>query len=514
MNDKNKLNKLAFWPAIICLGIFIAFGVFKQDAIGTLLNSILYAMADRGGWFFELIAILIIILTFVLALSKFGNIKIGGPDAKPDFKTWNWITMSLCGGIGTGLLFWAMGEPIFHFMTPPVAAGVEAGTREAAIFAISQTMWQWSVPQYCMYTICAVAFALLTFNMKKPLAFGPVLTTSIGKKGRKFETLVHAIVIFSLCGAVACSMGVGLMQIGAGIESITGLAQSKIVWLVVAIVIVALFTASCVSGIGNGLKKLSSFTTIVFIAILVYVLVLGPTTFCAKLGTESFAYLLDHPFEKTAILNSMAPGDNWYADWIIQYWASFVVYAPILGMFLSRLAKGRTVRQFILVNVLAPSMFCIVWIAVFGGLTVQLQTSGTFDIWNGVNTAGMQSTIFYILNTFPLGKVLIVLFVVSIFTSFSTMADPVAAALATISIHGLSVDDEAPNKIKIVMGVIMGVIAYLLVASGGVNSVKGMWNIVGFPISVLLILVVVSVFRNAAKCEAKDDNIVIEDDTE
>ena len=210
----------------------------------------------------------------------------------------------------------------------------------------------------------------------------------------------------------------------------------------------------------------------------------------------------------------MAPGDNWYADWIIQYWASFVVYAPILGMFLSRLAKGRTVRQFILVNVLAPSMFCIVWIAVFGGLTVQLQTSGTFDIWNGVNTAGMQSTIFYILNTFPLGKVLIVLFVVSIFTSFSTMADPVAAALATISIHGLSVDDEAPNKIKIVMGVIMGVIAYLLVASGGVNSVKGMWNIVGFPISVLLILVVVSVFRNAAKCEAKDDNIVIEDDTE
>ena len=253
MNDKNKLNKLAFWPAIICLGIFIAFGVFKQDAMGTLLNTILYAMADRVGWFFELIAILIIILTFVLALSKFGNIKIGGPDAKPDFKTWNWITMSLCGGIGTGLLFWAMGEPIFHFMTPPVAAGVEAGTREAAIFAISQTMWQWSVPQYCMYTICAVAFALLTFNMKKPLAFGPVLTTSIGKKGRKFETLVHAIVIFSLCGAVACSMGVGLMQIGAGIESITGLAQSKIVWLVVAIVIVALFTASCVSCIGNGL---------------------------------------------------------------------------------------------------------------------------------------------------------------------------------------------------------------------------------------------------------------------
>ncbi len=513
MDNKNKLNKLAFWPATICLIIFIAFGVFKQEAMGTLLNNILYAMADRVGWFFELLAIIIIILTFVLALSRFGDIRIGGPEAKPDFKTWNWITMSLCGGIGTGLLFWAMGEPIYHFMTPPVAAQVEAGSREAAIFAVSQTMWQWSVPQYCMYTICAVAFAILTYNMKKPLAFGPVLTASIGQKGRKYETLIHAVVIFSLCGAVACSMGVGLMQIGAGIESITGLAQSKGVWLVVSIVIVVLFTASCVSGIGNGLKKLSSFTTVVFIAILIYVLILGPTTFCAKLGTESFAYLLDHPFEKTAILNSMAPGDNWYADWIIQYWASFVVYAPILGMFLSRLAKGRTVRQFILVNVLAPSIFCIVWIAVFGGLTVQLQTSGTFDIWNGVNTAGMQSTIFYILNTFPLGKILIVLFVVSIFTSFATMADPVAAALATISTHGLSVDDEAPNKIKIIMGVMMGVIAYLLVASGGVNSVKGMWNIVGFPIAFILILVVIAGFRSAGRCVKEKDHMV-EDDEE
>ncbi len=514
MDNKHKLNKLAFWPALVCLIIFIAFGVFKQEAMGELLNTIMYAMADQVGWFLELLAIIIIILTFVLALSKFGNIRIGGPAAKPDFKTWNWITMSLCGGIGTGLLFWAMGEPIFHFMTPPAAAGVVPGSREAAIFAISQTMWQWSVPQYCMYTICAVAFAILTYNMKKPLAFGPVLTTSIGKKGRKFETLVHAIVIFSLCGAVASSMGVGLMQIGAGVESITGLPQSKLVWLIVAIIIVVLFIASSVSGIGNGLKKLSSFTTIVFIAILIYVLVLGPTTFCAKLGTESFAYLLDHPFEKTAILNSMAPGDNWYADWIIQYWASFVVYAPILGMFLSRLAKGRTVRQFILVNVLAPSIFCIVWIAVFGGLTVHLQTTGTFDIWNGVNTTGMQSTIFYILNTFPMGKLLTILFVVSIFTSFATMADPVAAALATISIHGLSVDDEAPNKIKIVMGAIMGVIAYLLVASGGVNSVKGMWNIIGFPIAFLLILVVISAFRNASKCEQAEDDMPVEDEQE
>ena len=512
MDDRKKLNKLAFWPALVGLVIFLAAGVIFQEQVGELLNTILYGMADKVGWFFQIAVILVIILTFVFAFSKFGNIRIGGPDAKPDYKTWNWITMSLCGGIGTGLLFWAMAEPIYHFMTPPVAAGVEAGSREAAIFAVSQTMWQWSVPQYCLYTICAVAFALVTYNMKKKLSFGPVLTTGIGKKGAKIETFVHAVVIFCLCGAVANSMGVGLMQIGAGVESITGYPQSSMIWLVVAVIIGIVFISSSVSGIGNGLKKLSSFTTIVFIGILIYVTIMGPAGFCANLGTEAFANLLDHPFEKTAILSTMAEGDSWPADWIIQYWASFIVYAPILGMFLSRMAKGRTVRQFILVNVLAPSIFCMIWIAVFGGLTINLQTTGAFDIWEGVNTTGMQSTIFYILNTFPLGKILIVVFVISIFTSFATMADPVAAALATISTRGLSVDDEAPNKLKIVIGVIMCAMAYILVASGGVNAIKGMWNIVGFPIAFLMFVVIISAFKNASKCLKNKDNLVEEEE--
>ena len=296
-----------------------------------------------------------------------------------------------------------------------------------------------------------------------------------------------------------------MMQIGAGVEYLTGLKTGAGVWLVVAVIITVLFTVSCVSGIGTGLKKLSSFTTIVFIGMLIYVCILGPSTFMAKLGTESFAHLLDNMFSKTAILNTMADGDNWAADWIIQYWASFIVYAPILGMFLSRMAKGRTVRSFILVNVLAPSIFCMVWIAAFGGVTLHMQSSGTFDIWNAVNTTGMESTIFYILSSFPLGKVLIAVFLVSIFTSFSTMADPVAAALATISTHGFSVDDEAPKKLKILFGVIMGAIAYVLVASGGVGSVKGMWVIIGFPIAFIMAVIIISAFRNAGKSIKEED---------
>ena len=195
----------------------------------------------------------------------------------------------------------------------------------------------------------------------------------------------------------------------------------------------------------------------------------------------------------------MAESDSWAANWEIQYWASFIVYAPIIGMFLSRMAKGRTLRQFILVNVLAPSIFCMVWIAVFGGVAINMQVTGTFDIWSAVSANGMEATIFYILASFPLGKLLIVVFVIAICTSFSTLADPMAAACATMSVHDLSVNDEAPKAIKILVGVIMGVIAYLLVASGGVGSVKGMWVIIGFPIAFVMMVVIVSAFRNGAK---------------
>lgn len=517
MDNLNKkkvdINHIVFWPAMAVLLAFIGFGILRQESLGELLGNALYAMADNVGWFFEVLAFIIMILTIVVALSKYGSIRIGGPDAKPDYKRWNWITMSLCGGIGTGLLFWAMGEPIYHFTGPPASAGVEPLSKEAATFAVSQTMWQWSIPQYCMYTICAIAFALVVFNYKKPLSFGPVLELAAGRQSKTLVNIVHGVTIFTMCGAVANSMGVGLMQIGAGVESVTGIAQSNLVYLVVAAIITVLFVTSCVSGIGTGLKKMASFTTIVFIAILFYVLILGPTQFIAKLGTESFAEMVVMWPEKTMMLNAMASEDSWFADWTVQYWASFIVYAPILGMFLSRLAKGRTVREFVLVNVLAPSIFCIVWIAVFGSMTVDLQSSGSFDVLEAVNEYGMQSTIFHILNQFPLGKVLIVAFLISIFTSFATMADPIAAALATISTKKvISIDDEAPNVLKIIIGIAMGLVSYLLVASGGVTSVKGMWVLIGFPIAFLLILLVVGVFRSASSLVKSPDNLGNYDD--
>ena len=489
------VNKPAFLVGVSVLVIFIIAGILFQKQVGEFLTNALYSMASNWGWYFNLLSVISLLLVIVVILMRHGDTVIGGPDAKPEFKTFNWISMAICGGIGTGLLFWAMGEPIFHFSQPPVAAGVEPLSREAAIFAVSQAMWDWSFIQYAMYTLCAIGFALLVFNKKKNLSFGSIVESVFGRKIKWLETLIHGFVIFCLAGAVANSMGVGLLQIGAGLQSVFGMTPGPAIWLVIAAIIASISIISSIAGLSDGLQKISDFTIKIFFALLIYVFIFGDTNFITKIGIESVGNIIDNWGQKTTIMNTMAPGDTWYADWIIQYWASFVVYAPVIGMFLSRLAKGRTIKQFVVVNLAVPSLFCWLWIAIFGGQTISLQYSGTADVVGAVAELGMEATIFQILASMPFGKILIVAFLVSIFGSFITMADPMFAVLGTVATNGLTVNDEAPKHLKILFGILVSTVSFLLVASGGINSVKGLFTLVGFPMSFVMILCWIASFK-------------------
>lgn len=497
--EENKgLDKWVFWPAIILLTIMILVGIFFHRQMGDMLNSMLYWMADTFGWYVNLISLLCLILSVVFIIYKYGDLKIGGRDAQPDFKIFHWCAMSICGGIGTGLLFWAIGEPIYHFAEPPVAAGVKAFSREAGIFAISQSMWDWSFVQYAMYSLCAVAFAIVTYNCKKSLSFGSLVEQVFGRPIPWLTTVIHGCTIFCLCIAVANSMGVGLLQTGAGVEAVFGVSQSYIVWLAISIVMGTIFIVSCTSGIRNGLKRISSFTMYMFFALLLYVVCFGNAEFIGKISVEGVGNLLDHWASKTVITNVMADQDIWPANFTIQYWTAFIVYSPVIGMFLSRMAKGRTIRQFVLVNVLVPSVFCCIWIGIFGGMTIHLQFEGIMDVWGAVNQYGMQSTVFQILSSLPMGTAVTVFFLIAVCLSFCTLADPMSSVLATLCVRQLSVNDEAPRNIKIFMGILITVFSYLLVASGGITAIKSMNIFIGLIMSFTMILCVVAAFRLSA----------------
>ncbi|WP_409968060.1 BCCT family transporter [Bengtsoniella intestinalis] len=507
--EDRRVNWVAFLPPVIILMLFVLSGIFWTDAVGALMTSLLYGMADYFGAYMNLLSMAFVFLAVVFIISRYGDVTIGGSDAKPEYTMTTWCAMSICSGIGTGLLFWAMGEPIYHFMTTPTAIA-EAGSREAAIFAVAQAMWDWSFVQYSMYAICGAAFALICYNKKKSLSISTIVDGATGHHRPWLNTLITGMVIFCLMGATSNSMGVGLMQIGAGLEAAFGVAQSPVVWLFAAIFITFIFILSCVSGIGKGLKLISSTCMYFFFFLLIYVFIFGDKQFITKITSESIGFMVDNWGTQTTLMNVLAADDTWFADWIVQYWASFIVYAPVIGMFLARMGRGRTIRTFMLVQILVPSFFCILWIGVFGGQTIYLQTSGVLDVWNAVNTSGMQSTVFQILGTLPFSGIITILFLCTVTLSFCTLADPMASVAATLSVQSLSAEAEAPKKQKIVVGCLLGATAYTLVATGGINSVKGMFTLVGLLQSIVLIMCAVVLFKYGARCSKEPNSGCIE----
>lgn len=506
-----SLYKAAFIPAVIILTVEIIFGVFFTEQFGAILNNIIYWVGDYFGWWINILSVLSVIFAICIVVFKYGDVRIGGADAKPEYTTWQWISISICGGIGCGLLFWAMGEPIFHFMTPSIAAGVEAGSREAAIFAVSQAMFDWSFVQYCQYTLCGVAFALLTYNSRKSLSFGSLVEQSFNRRIFWLTTGTHVFAIFCLASGVSNSMGAGLLQIGAGIESVFHIAQGNMVWLLLAIFVGAFFIISCVTGISKGLTKVASITMMLFFFLMGYVLIFGDAVFISKISTESIGYIMDNFWSKITYNNTMAPQDQWANEWTITFWNSFIIYAPVMGMFLARLGKGRTVRQFVIFNILVPSIFCCIWIGIFAGMIIKIQSSGAVDVWAAVQTFGMQTALYQVLGNMPSGTFIQAVFLVTVCCSFVTLADPMCSVLATLCVHDQQIDDEPPTNVKILMGIIVTTVSYLLVASGGSDSVKGLLNLGGLLMTIPMLWCFLENFRVAGSLLKKENYLLHSD---
>lgn len=309
---KTELAKGVFWPSYLIGIAVIVLGIANQKPFGSILDAGLNWVSDNFGWWLVLFALILVLLVFGLAFSKAGDVVIGGAGAKPEYTMWQWFSMSLKGGIGTGILFWAMGEPIFHMAAPPAAAGAQPFTREAGLFAISQTMLHWTIAQYAMYSLCAVGVALMAYNRRRTISvssiFEPYLSSSVYGV---VKTVVPMVSLFCIVGALACSMAVGLMQINSGLNFFFGLPIDGVTVFAIAAIMVTVYVVSCLTGIKKGMRVLSSFCTIVFIGLMVYVLCLGPTRFIVDAGTESLGVFFNRFFEHSVILPTMAENETW-----------------------------------------------------------------------------------------------------------------------------------------------------------------------------------------------------------
>ncbi|MFT9497639.1 BCCT family transporter [Anaerosolibacter sp.] len=491
--NKANLRMSIFIPMSIIFILAIVTGLVAPEAFFNAENKIAEFAFVNFGWLFQISGNIFLFMCIYLMFSKYGDIKLGGKDAKPELSYWNWFAISLCAGIGTGILFWGVVEPLTHMYAPPDFLGLTPGSEAAAMFSMTQTLIHWTYIPYAMYAIAGIGIAFAVYNAKLPFQVSSMLYPLFGRKIKgTVGAVVDNICLFAIAGGVAAILGVGTMQIGSGLNILTGIQTGKALWIGIVAIIVATYIISSYTGLQRGIRWLSDNNAKLFMVMLVFVFIFGPTRFILNFGTQSTGHFIQNFFERTHYLSPI-DGSPWPRWWPIYYWAIWLAYAPLSGMFFARISKGRTIKQFMMVNLVLPATFGLIWFSVFGGAAVNLQMNGA-GIFEAMQASGNEVAVFSFLKNFPLSGVTSVIYIVAIYVSIVTLADSMTSTISSLSTTAFnSAEVEPPGKVKIFWGVVMSSLAIInLLAAGGkisgIDATKQISTVAGFPILFLMVV--------------------------
>lgn len=395
-----KVNHAVFWPPFLLLLSAVILSLINEQGFYTVMRGVYDWISINFDWFFLIIGTIIVVILAVMLFSKAGQIRFGGENAKSPYSFWNWFAMSLCGGIANGIVFWGVAEPI-TFLADPIN-GITPFSSEAISFSLPQVFLHWTITPYSLYAIAAIPIALAVYNYGKRLSISSGLYFLIGDRCDGWMgKIVNAVSLFALAGGISASLGKGVLQISSGVNYATGITVTPTLWILVCAAIVIVYTCSSVLGVDRGIKWLSSQNLKLYLAIIIFLLIVGPTTYILKVGTESVGLFATTFIEKSTFLGA-ATGEDWSRWWTVYYWAIWIAYAPVIGIFLTRLCYGRTIREFLVVNILIPSLFAIAWFTVFGATAFDMQLSGKFDLWAAMQANGTESAVYAFFSQLPL----------------------------------------------------------------------------------------------------------------
>ena len=482
------------WVFSIAAGISLAFvlwGVLDTEGVAVVADDVLTWIISTFGWLFVLSTAAFLVFAGVLAFSRFGRVRLGRDDDRPEFRTASWIAMMFSAGMGIGLMFFAVAEPISH-MTAPPAGTEEAGTPAAAQQAMAISYFHWALHPWAIYAIVGLALAYFTFRKGMPnlisSAFYPLLGERVnGPIGRSIDILA----IFATLFGSATSLGLGALQINSGLDFLWGVEPADGIAVAIIAVLTAAFVLSAVSGVHKGIQWLSNTNMVLAILLVLFLLVVGPTVFQFETLVESIGGYLTTIVP--ASFRTGAFGDSeWLSAWTIFYWAWWISWAPFVGTFIARISKGRTVREFVIGVLLIPSGVSVVWFAVFGGAAIDLQLGGT-DLGGIVGTP--EIALFTTLEEFPISGVTSFVVIVLVALFFVSGADAASLVMGMLSSRG-SLSPARP--VTILWGVSTGAAAAILLLAGGLNALQQAAIIAAAPFTVVMIGLCVSLFKGLA----------------
>ncbi|WP_438314446.1 glycine betaine uptake BCCT transporter [Sporosarcina sp. FA9] len=478
-----------FYITIILVIIAVGYGAIAPDNFEIVTSKIQGFIANTFGWYYILLLSFILGLSIFLILSPYGKIRLGKDTDRPQFSTITWIAMLFSAGMGIGLVFYGAAEPLSHFAINPATA--EPNTAEAFKESLRQTFFHWGFHVWAMYGIVALSLAFFQFRKGQPGLISATLKPLFGKKMEgPWGTLVDVLAVFATVFGVATSLGFGAVQINAGLNYLFGVKIGFISQLIIIAIVTVLFIMSAWSGLSKGIKYLSNLNLSLAIALLFLVVILGPTLLILNTFTDSLGGYLSNLVQmsfRTAPLNE----DNreWLNAWTIFYWSWWIAWAPFVGMFIARVSKGRTIKEFLFGVLVVPTVIGAFWFSAFGSTAINIQRTGIQDL----ASASTELVVFEMFHTMPLSLILSIVAILLIISFFITSADSATFVLGMQSTGGSL---TPPNTVKLTWGIIQSTIAVILLSVNGLTALQNTIIIAALPFSFVIVLMIISLLKS------------------
>ncbi|MGC4018211.1 MAG: BCCT family transporter [Muricomes sp.] len=490
--DKKKPDNFVFYVSLVLTGI-VAIWAVAGNASFSKVSDIVFAFLTKDfGWLYLLAMTFFVIFAIGIALSKYGKVRLGPDDSRPEYKTTSWFAMLFGAGMGVGLVFWGVAEPISHYIGPK--AGIDPASPEAADFAMRASFMHWGIHPWAGYAIIGLALGYFQFRKNKPGLISVLFEPLIGEKGVKgpIGKIVDVLAVFATVAGIVTSLGLGVLQINSGFNYLFGIPTTLVIQIIIIAVISVIYIWSAVSGIEKGIKLISDANLYIAFILMIAVVLVGPRLEIVNNFINGMGQYLGNFAQDSLGISSY--GDNsWVEAWRIFYWAWWIAWAPFVGIFIARISRGRTIREFVMGVVIAPSLGSIVWFAIFGSLGLHLADNGELSIETLKQVAAVPETgLFVVMQKYPLGVALSVIALVLLCTFFITSANSGTFVLSMLTSEG---NLNPGNGKKILWGVIQSITAVGLLIAGGLKPLQTISIVAAFPFIFIMIFACVSLVK-------------------
>ena len=480
---RGLINRPVF---LISAGLIVVFciygGVFSAHAAATF-TSLQSWLITNFGWFYMGVVAIFFGFVIYLAFSRFGQIKLGPDDSEPDYSYLSWFAMLFSAGMGIGLMFYGVAEPVSHYLQPPVGEG---GDAEAARRAMQLTFFHWGLQAWAIYIIVGLALAYFAFRHNLPLTIRSALYPLIGE--RIHGPIGHAVDIFAVLGTmfgVATSLGIGVMQVNAGLSYLFGVPVGISVQVLLIGIITAMATASVVAGLDAGIRRVSELNLVMALILLIFMLVVGPTAALLSSLVQNIGMYAANMVEMTLTLYAYEPNE-WIGNWTLFYWAWWISWSPFVGMFIARISRGRTIREFITCVLLVPSGFTFMWLTFFGNTALILELAGAGNELSQAVVQDLPTAVFVLLEELPLTTLMSLLATVLVVTFFVTSSDSGSLVIDIITSGGA---EDPPVWQRVFWAISEGVVAAILLVAGGLAALQTAALSTALPFALIMLLI-------------------------